>query len=95
VGDHQHTDECREVFAQLSEYLDLELNPDACLKIQEHLKDCGPCVEFVESLRKTIELCKQYRPNETPPSLTSASRQALLSAYRKAIRDIRPPAEPE
>ena len=41
---------CQEVFALLSDYLNLELPPDACQSIEEHLAGCAPCIEFVESL---------------------------------------------
>jgi len=76
--------DCKEIFASLSEYLDLELPPDACKEIEAHLAGCPPCIEFVESLRKTVQLCRQYRPAELPGPLGAQARQQLLEAYRKA-----------
>lgn len=75
--------ECREIFALLSQYLDLELPPDACEKIEAHIAGCAPCVEFAESLRKTVELCKQYRPAELPAPIGKQARGQLLEAYRR------------
>jgi len=81
------TESCREVFALLSEYLNLELPPDACRSIEEHLAGCEPCIEFVESLRKTVELCRSYRPGELPAPLASDAREKLMAAYRRATSD--------
>jgi anti-sigma factor RsiW len=69
----------------LSEYLKLELPPDACEEIEAHLADCSPCVEFSESLRKTMDLCRQYRPAEMPEPLGSRARQQLLEAYQRMM----------
>jgi anti-sigma factor (TIGR02949 family) len=81
----QQTEKCKEVFALLSEYLDLDLPRDACEKIEVHLAGCPPCIEFAESLRKTVELCRQYRPAELPQTLGSEARERLLQAYKKTL----------
>ena len=77
--------QCQEVFALLSDYLNLELPPDACAAIEEHLAGCPPCIEFVESLRKTVDLCRQYRSSEVPEPIGRQAREQLLAAYRKAM----------
>jgi anti-sigma factor RsiW len=82
---HQHSPECKEIFVLLSQYLDLELPPDACGAIEAHIKDCPPCIEFAESLKKTIALCHQYSPGEVPGSLSTESRQELEQAYRRML----------
>lgn len=79
------TPECKEIFALLSEYLDLELPPDACEKLQAHIANCPPCVEFAESLRKTIELCRRYRPEDLPEPAGKQAREQLWEAYRRSL----------
>jgi RNA polymerase sigma-70 factor (ECF subfamily) len=74
-----------EAFALLSDYLNLELPPDACVEMETHLADCPACIEFAESLRKTVELCRQYRPTEVPETIGQEAREQLLAAYRKAL----------
>ena len=74
---------CKEIFALLSEYLDVELPPDACQEIEAHIQDCAPCVEFAESLRKTVALCREYKPAEMPPPLSEQARNELEAAYAK------------
>lgn len=82
---HHHSEKCKEIFALLSEYLDFELPPAACQEIEAHLAGCAPCVEFSESLRKTVELCRTYRPAEVPPPLGDRARRELLQAYQKML----------
>ena len=83
---HEHFEECKEIVSLLSEYLTLELPPGACREIDAHLAGCPPCIEFVESLRKTVELCKRYQPAELPEPLGAearAERKMLESYYLK------------
>jgi anti-sigma factor RsiW len=76
---------CKDVFATLSQYLDLELPPDACQEVEQHLEGCPPCIEFAESLRKTIDLCHHYEPTEMPAPLSEKAREELKAAYEKMV----------
>lgn len=76
---------CKCVFALLSDYLNLELPADACAEVESHLADCPPCIEFAESLRKTVELCQRYQPDELPTPLGEQARSELMAAYRKML----------
>ena len=80
-----YDEKCQEVFALLSDYLNLELPPEACSEIQAHLAGCAPCIEFTESLRKTVDLCRQYTPVGVPEEISQKLRDQLLTAYRKSI----------
>jgi RNA polymerase sigma-70 factor (ECF subfamily) len=81
----ERTEKCEEIFTLLSEYLNLELPPGACHEIETHLAGCPPCIEFAESLRKTVELCHRYEPRELPEPLERDARQQLLDAYQKML----------
>ena len=82
---HEHSAKCKEIFAMLSDYLNLELAPGTCEEIERHLASCPPCVEFTESLRRTVELCRRYRPEELPPPLGERARAALMETYEKML----------
>ena len=86
----ERTAKCKEIFSLLSDYLNLELPPDACQEIETHLAGCPPCIEFAESLRKTIELCRRYRPTELPEPIGQKAREQLLDAYQKMLRARQP-----
>jgi len=78
-------EECKDVFALLSQYLDQELSPDLCEQIEAHIANCPPCVEFLESLKKTVALCKRLGAGERPVRLSDEHKRELLAAYRKAL----------
>ena len=79
-------EECRQVFEMLSEYLDGELPVDTCEQIEKHIADCPPCVEFVESLRKSVHTYREYQPLEVPPPLRPEEKARLRDAYRSMLR---------
>jgi anti-sigma factor (TIGR02949 family) len=79
------TDECKNLFALLSEYLDQELPPDACEHIRAHIAGCPPCVEFVNSLERSVELLRGHRTGEAPGPLPQAVREDLRAAYRRVL----------
>ncbi len=81
----ERTEKCKEVFSLLSQYLDMELPADACQEIEAHIAGCPPCVEFAESLRKTVELCRRYQPAEIPEPLGKGARDELLRAYQNML----------
>jgi len=72
---------CKALFAQLSNYLDEQLDDSLCEKMEQHLTGCEPCKAFLASLEATIE---QLR-NAPSDSLTKASaakiRRDLLKQY--------------
>lgn len=82
---HQHDENCRKMFAQLSEYLDMELPADACQEIEAHMSGCEPCAAFTESLRKTIELCRECQPKDLPGPTARDARRKLLEACQKML----------
>ena len=80
-----HGEDCRELFAQLSEYLDEELTPEARREMEEHLCDCPPCVEFLGSLRRSIDLCRQFEPGGSPQPLSREAKQPILAAFQRML----------
>lgn len=77
--------DCRELFSLLSEYLDEELPPEACEQIRDHIQGCAPCVEFVNSLKRSIELVHGFQAGEHPAPLPPPARDELKAAYRKML----------
>ncbi|MDH5757469.1 MAG: zf-HC2 domain-containing protein [Nitrospinota bacterium] len=47
---------CTDILEKISDYLDKELDPDICKEIENHIHDCEPCIAFVNTMRKTVEL---------------------------------------
>jgi RNA polymerase sigma-70 factor (ECF subfamily) len=72
---------CQEIFALLSQYLDAELPPDLCEKLSGHIEGCAPCVEFVDSLRQSIAMCRDLRLEQMPGPLAEEVRNKMRQAY--------------
>jgi anti-sigma factor RsiW len=73
------SEECKAYFERVSEYLDGELNDEICRKIEAHLSECPECRDCIESLRKTIGLCREAAQEEIP--------QAARERVRRTLRD--------
>ncbi len=69
----------------LSQYLDAELPESTCEEIRQHIHRCPPCVQFVESLKRSIDLCHKYSSSEVPRPIRQDVRRELLGAYRKML----------
>ena len=50
--------QCREIFANLSEYLDGKLEAETCEQMQQHIEACPACVAFIEDLKRAIDSCR-------------------------------------
>lgn len=77
--------ECKDLFAALSQYLDRDLPAGDCAEIEQHIADCPPCIEFVNSLRQTVGLCRTCNPAATLP-MPDEVRSKLLAAYQQSIQ---------
>jgi RNA polymerase sigma-70 factor, ECF subfamily len=79
---------CKEMFAELSSYLDDELDDSLCEELEKHMDGCEPCKAFLTSLEKSIERCRTA-PNESPdPRLAASLRRELLSEYQGAMANV-------
>lgn len=85
----EYSERCKEIFSLLSQYLDMELPAEACREIETHLEGCAPCIEFAESLRKTVDMCRAYQPEELPKPLEENARAELERAYQKMLETRR------
>ncbi len=78
--------DCTDVFARLSEYLDRELPGATCEEIEKHIAACAPCVQFVESLKKSIHLTHGLTPEDPLPPIPEELKQKLRRAFDDGAR---------
>ncbi len=57
---------CQELKAQLSDYIDGELDAGLCAELERHLAGCDNCRIVVDTLRKTILLYRDYGAASMP-----------------------------
>ncbi len=74
-------DECMDLFANLSEYLDGRVEPVTCEQMREHIEACPSCVVFLRDLRAAIDRCRSLRfscsPEVAPRLRTILTREYL------------------
>lgn len=82
---HPRQRNCKQMFAELSDYLDEELDDSLCAELEKHIDGCEPCQAFLASLEKSIEQCRMA-PNEPLDAARAAKlRRELLSQYQQAL----------
>ena len=77
--DHKH---CLELFEKLSEYLDNECDEITCREIEQHVKDCVPCAICMQTLKRTVDLCRQTA-NKPVPADVSQKLRAMIDNMPK------------
>ena len=70
MPNNQHDRNCIELFQQLSNYIDKELDAVTYQKIKNHLSNCSPCHTCLETLKRTSRLCQELEPTPVPESLS-------------------------
>ncbi len=73
------------MFAELSEYLDDELNPALCEQLEKHLDDCEPCQAFVSNLESTVEHLRKFPQEKLDPETAAALRKQLVSLQAELL----------
>lgn len=80
---------CKEMFAELSNYLDEQLDDSLCEELERHMDGCEPCKVFLASLEATIEDCRKS-PAEDPPRRKALQLRAeLVESYRRVLTVVR------
>lgn len=64
--------ECLQIQGSLSAYIDDALSWDEREAVDSHLSQCPACSEELESLRRTVELCRHLTDVEVPAQLRAA-----------------------
>ena len=82
-------EECKEIQAMLSDYLDRDLPPDTCAGIDAHMRSCRRCEGAAASLRATIALCRDLRESDAPGPLADTKHSVLRDAFERALKSLR------
>lgn len=78
-GDHRQA-ACRELFANLSEYLDGRVEPRTCAEMSAHIDSCPACVTFLRDLRAAIDRCRSLKV-DCDPAVIDRLRATLTREY--------------
>ena len=76
---------CKAMFAELSNYLDEQLDDSLCEELERHLNGCEPCQVFLSSLKATIEQCRRAPAEGPDREKTAELRMKLLADYERMV----------
>ena len=83
MADHRRSPRCKALLAQLSDYIDDELEEALCSEIESHLQSCQDCQILVDTTRKTIALYQRHHLQTSAhlsPNVTGRLWEALTKA---------------
>src|SRR5579864_6079884 len=83
TGDEFRPARCKAMFAELSDYLDEQLDDSLCEELERHMSDCGPCQAFLATLEATIDQLRKPAADCPLPENTSKLRKELMQNYRR------------
>jgi len=77
---------CKAMFAELSNYLDEQLDDSLCEELEKHLEGCDPCQAFLAGLEATIRECRRM-PSHVPDRAKAVKlRKEVMGRYERALR---------
>jgi RNA polymerase sigma-70 factor, ECF subfamily len=81
---------CKQMFAELSDYLDERLDDSLCDELEQHLGGCEPCKVFLASLEATIDQCRNSLAEHPTGKSALKLRKEVLENYRQAVAVVKP-----
>jgi anti-sigma factor RsiW len=69
---------CQELVEVVTDYLDGALSDIDRFRFEAHLEECDACRDYLEQIRRTIEVVGRLAPE----TLSDEAREGLLAAFR-------------
>jgi RNA polymerase sigma-70 factor (ECF subfamily) len=80
----QRSAACRELFSNLSEYLDGRVEPKTCEAMRGHIEACPACIAFLRKLRTAIDQCRSLAI-PCDPAVSLRLRAILTKEYLRLL----------
>jgi RNA polymerase sigma-70 factor (ECF subfamily) len=76
-NNNHHHKNCLILFERLSEYIDRELDAATCQDIEAHIKACKPCQVCLETLKQTVNLCRNLERHRVPEAFSNRLKDSI------------------
>lgn len=76
-------EQCRDILAQLNDYLDGELAEALCRELEQHLAECPDCRTVYDTLSHTIHIYRALR--DTPAELPQEVEERLIRRIKISL----------
>ena len=57
----------KDVYKQICDFMGEDLNAPACKEVAEHLENCPNCKVYLDTVKKTVTICKENEKEKTVP----------------------------
>jgi anti-sigma factor RsiW len=74
---------CNQHIEKICDYIDGEIDKSLCAELETHLKECNNCRIMVDTLRQTVVLCREGKPEPLPSELATRLNNALKAKWNK------------
>lgn len=74
---------CLDYINELNDYLDGEIDSSLCAEIEAHIGQCNNCRIMVDSMRQTVQLCREGKPEQLPAELENKLNNLLKERWEK------------
>lgn len=68
---------CPDLAEMFSRYLEDEISPEQCARMEKHLESCDPCRGACSALKRTLALCRNAPQPELTPALRDSVQEAI------------------
>ncbi len=58
----------KKIVNELCHYLGHDLDSPACLELHRHLEKCPECQAYIQSIKQTVQLCKNLYASQQLPT---------------------------
>ncbi len=81
--------ECNELIEMLSDYIDGELDKDLCEDLESHLKGCKNCKLMFDSMKMTVQLCRDGSCEDLPPEFQERIQAKLKERWQQKFGKLK------
>jgi RNA polymerase sigma-70 factor, ECF subfamily len=78
--------QCKQIFANLSDYLDGALDEMLCAELERHIRTCKTCQAFLLSLRESIEQTHSIALKVPDPQIAAQARIRIARRMRNSTQ---------
>jgi len=75
---------CDLLAERLSAYLDGDLEPSLCAKIEKHAEDCPRCAALIKDLQETAGVCRRAGRQPLPAAVRARARARMRELLGKS-----------
>jgi RNA polymerase sigma-70 factor (ECF subfamily) len=84
TGAEEARKSCPDTVRLMSRYLEDELDPSACRRLEAHVEGCAACGEECAALRAALVTCRGWRQEKLPAGIQTAVRNAIQKVLQSS-----------